>query len=360
MTVPTLPTSLRQSPTVHLPPIKKIDICTTEDLLECLVYLRLIYNPPVRGIRRRGSKTQPASLNEWTNDTYERTYAVRWLTSLIVRAEMGTIPDATDELVKQAASLLALCSGTAGAGVVERDFIFGPSVHVKLTDIPLENQDFASVGAQTWGGACVMAEAIVEDPSQFGMDPARQHARILELGAGTGLVGLATAKLYEHWKTPVTILATDFYPSVLANLQSNITANFPPDSQSVVSVTSCFLDWALFPEATAIKPTLQEPFDIILGADIVYEAQHATWIKACLRRLLRKSASAYFHLTIPLRSAFASESATVDTIFAPQFNDVGIRSKTTIVCDAGTGKDTELVEYAYYQIGWNLDGIESK
>lgn len=187
MTITTVDRAL-QPPTSRLPPIKKISSSQLEDLLESLRYLRLIYNPHVRGSKRRRitrefESASHADAENWSSDPFERTYAIRWLTAMVSRCEQDDSFE-SEALIQEAASLLAICSGTAGAGVVRRIFNFSPCVQVQLTDIPLENQDFQSVGAQTWGGACVLAEAIVEAPQKFDFNPALADLRILELGAG--------------------------------------------------------------------------------------------------------------------------------------------------------------------------------
>ncbi|KAG6890532.1 hypothetical protein C0995_007734 [Termitomyces sp. Mi166 len=169
-------------PTSRLPPIRQIASHRINNLQEALLYLRHLYNPQ--------------SHKEW------------------------------EGLVQEAASLLAVCSGTAGAGVVIRDFVFklGPEMEqtldIQVKDISLDNKDYGSVGAQTWGGACVLTETILDDPVAFGLFDARE-LRILELGAGTGLVSLALGKLVKSTGSsipPRTIIATDYYPSVMENL----------------------------------------------------------------------------------------------------------------------------------------------
>ncbi|KAG6890524.1 hypothetical protein C0995_007724 [Termitomyces sp. Mi166 len=305
-------------------------------------------------------------LDELRSDTFERSYAMRWLTSLVsLTADWDSESHKEWEgLVQEAASLLAVCSGTAGAGVVIRDFVFklGPEMEqtldIQVKDISLDNKDYGSVGAQTWGGACVLTETILDDPVAFGLFDARE-LRILELGAGTGLVSLALGKLFKSTGSsipPRTIIATDYYQSVMENLASNIQRNFP-DSYAV---QARFLDWSSFPTKAA-EPPFDIPFDLILGADIIYEAQHAIWIKSCLARLLRKPTSSQdplFRLMIPLRPTHSFESSTIDSVFAAPTPDsnpselyLAIVSRESILCDApGRGQDP--IEYAYYTIGW--------
>ncbi|KAK0479052.1 putative methyltransferase-domain-containing protein [Armillaria luteobubalina] len=312
-------------PTARLPPIKKITSQSPQELSQCLIYLRSIYNPPFRGSKRRRSDRKTDldldASDKWRSDSFERSYAIRWLTALVSQVEFLEEELQNNVLIEQAAALLAICSGTAGAGVIRRDFVFSPgAIEVRLTDVPLENQDFGSVGAQTWGGACVLSEAIVEDPAAFGL---QTGIRVLELGAGTGLVSIIVGKLLEG---NVTIVATDFYPSVMDNLKANIEHNFA--QPALVAISSTFLDWA---DRDSHDDSLDMPFDVVLGADIVYDPQHAVWIKACLQKFSAQGS------TIP------SQSTTVESVF---------RDDDLVFCDAEHGISDEVVEYAYYKIGW--------
>ncbi|KAI0056228.1 hypothetical protein BV25DRAFT_1788636, partial [Artomyces pyxidatus] len=351
-------------PTTHLPPIGKIRFSSIDTLLESLKYLRLIYNPEVRGSRRiNRSKLTPRPLSTISPDTsaldalradaFERTYALRWLTAVVAQC-------ADDAVLDAAAALLALCAGPAAAGTVTRAFTFGDAT-VQLTDAPLENGDFGTVGAQTWGSACVLAEMLVEAPAAFGLRTPRP-LRVLELGAGTGLVSLMVGKYHERCAASgVEIVASDFHPSVLANLRANIKANFPSPSPGL-SISAQFLDWS---DASSLQ---QAPFDVVFGADIVYDVQHAAWIKATLEWGLRRPGSALdrpakFHLMIPLRPLFLEETGNVEQVFpmasASESDacsmqcswDLRTTHKEIIVCEARSDGKGE-VEYAYYIIEW--------
>ncbi|KAG9314974.1 hypothetical protein JVU11DRAFT_4083 [Chiua virens] len=377
--------------------------CTTTKLSESVGYLEALYRPLVRGSRRRRDSNHDGDLR---SDAFERTYAIRWLTALISR--LDPISNDTqhdhDRLIQQATSLLATCAGVAASGRVHRQFVFQLSlpslacidssspipIHVTLTDIPLDNHDYGSVGAQTWGGACVLAELIAERPDRFGLHPLRTPLRILELGAGTGLVGLTVAKVLQvlrslhpttrhHDIQATTIVLTDIYPAVLANLQSNINANCCPTTHDdpdasggtdTIRIASHPLDW---PDVTRRFLPFSTPFDLVFGADIIYEAQHAVWIRDCLQSLLihpcdAANKTAAFHLVIPQRPTHTFESGTVEEVFghtkvhcegstSPQ--ELVIFEKELIVCEAyadgGSGRRCadEDVEYVYYRIGWS-------
>jgi hypothetical protein len=395
-------------PTTHLPAIKKIPQETLESLNAFIDYLRSIYNPEVRGSRRRPKSSQndgsiklasadtvsprvTASLNRLRTDQFERTHAIRWLTNVVSVLNAWNDDECsqdTEKTIHNAASLLAICAGTSAAGTVVRDFTFpyypasnhdfsGTSeampITVRLTDLALDNTDYGSVGAQTWGGACVLSEMLVEDPEAFGISANRLNAqdqrpfRVLELGAGTGLVSLTLARLLDKVRLGgshrVEIVATDYYPSVLANLRLNVGTNIPSDTNSPLSVLTHALDWSKFgPEDIKVTP-FDQRFDLILGADIVYEVDHTAWIHSCLTFLLRKPSSstdsetdvnsALFHLVIPLRATHSFESSTVESVFVSP-RDAGepslqILAKDTLICETETGEE---VEYAYYKIGW--------
>ena len=468
-------------PTSKLPQIRSISSQSLQSLAEALQYLRSLYQPPVRGSRRRQSSrlslTKDTAVPRNTRvhlDPFERSYTLKWLTALISYLETQDNSADVETLIQLAASILALCSGTSAAGTFHRDFVFTSnfiSVAVRVKDIPLNNQDYASVGAQTWGGACVLSESIVDEPWKFGLCHAPQNGlavqhtsasyfpsldktnirsqplRILELGSGTGLVSLTICKLLHNLATsssethsplvsppapvatldsplhltskqiPISssaiLIATDHYPPVLENLGSNIVANFPsPTQQSTesVSFTSHRLDWSHFsstyasgdPTAATPPKPFDEPFDVIFGADIIYELEHASWIKSCLSVLLKKPDLAAshsktdvhtnavrdpaFHLVIPLRSTHDKESRTVELVFPFSEDSQGVQgvsehdgppmiirdfeedgtlelcilSKEVIICEVedregdDNDEDGDEVTYLYYKIGWSI------
>lgn len=388
-------------PTAALPPIARFNSFPLAELLSNVDYLRSLYNPEVRGSRRRkvqkgsvstdNASTDKNITNAIRSDEFERTYAIRWLTALIARGDILPITcnedeESRDRLIESAASLLAACAGTAASGRLARTFIFesaqgGDPITVQLADAPLENSDYGTLGAQTWGAACVLAEMIVETPAIFGfpaggeypsIESTMEPLQVLELGAGTGLAGLTTAKLLESLKMPGKVRLSDFHPTILENLRTNADQNFPCKSSlewnPSVDVDVVKLDWEIFAKEKHHDDRSSGElgkFNLILGADIVYEALHAEWLRACVTKLLASNLRARFHLLVPLRRTHTVESGTIKKVFDRETSPIhdsgtqgdknttmlGIISEERFFCDAdGSGLDE--VEYAYYQIGW--------
>ena len=396
-------------PSTRLPPIRQIHDQPIDALANLVEYLRTIYNPPVRGARRIERKAprdvshpdahddENALLETLRADEFERAYAIRWLTALVSRTSDLLAPlededaqidaeDKVDALVRSATSLIALCAGTTTARTLTRRYAFyAPSldadVELSLTDVPIsaDNLDYPSVGTQTWGSACLMAEMLVEEPGKFGLyglgsgrvGDGDSEVRVLELGAGTGLVSLTVAKFLSMRGANASVVASDYHPAVLSNLEHNIRANFPRGALPLgLSLSTRPLDWSTYSasggvEACNVAPPFDKPFDVILGADVIYEPSHTTWIRDTVSALLPRPASpnsttSRFHLVMPLRPTHTSETRMVEEAFAPAGtgfahlnSDPALRvlDRETIFCEAEDARGSE-VEYVHYVIGW--------
>jgi predicted nicotinamide N-methyase len=168
-------------------------------------------------------------------------------------------------------------------------------------------------------------------PDQFGLfDPyGSEGIRILELGAGTGLLSILCRKLLDlkaatdsssSPRTPNNhgqqegqgkglIVATDFLPEVIDNLKTCVNLNFP-SSETGIEIAK--LDWTTFPSymAHSQSPTgdvgarprsnnvgegeeeetsqfMDKPFDLILASDCVYDETHARMLREVVSWTLR-------------------------------------------------------------------------
>lgn len=384
----------------RFPERTRIPLLTVDEIKGSLTQLRDTYNPLVRGTRvithRRvfpspsGDDLESAIHLQSSPPDVEhqqsssRKLACDWLTALISHLQKPLSKAVNDletfeALLDDAAALLAIFAGTASAGKLTRTFTFGhpptPLVQVQVTDMPLENRDYTTLGAQTWGGACVLAEIIIQNAHSFGLHSEQSSRttgglKILELGAGTGLVSLAVHRYLASQGLCATIYATDFNSLVLSNLTHNIATNklTTPGSRDL-EIFSRLLDWS---DPDAANPDLFNSVDLVLGADVIYEELHARWIRACLEKFMRKPRPGsvqrpVFHLVIPLRPTHTSESSTIEGAFPLRAETSGqhgwelvVFSKHSILCGASDNETDGQVEYAHYTIGWEYKTSETK
>ena len=154
-----------------------------------------------------------------------------------------------------------------------------------------------NLGLKTWAAAYLLAKRLALLQSLPASFP--PGARILELGAGTGLVGLAAAAIFQ---TP--LLLTDL-PDIVPNLQRNIDANTATLALHGGNASTAVLDWA-DPNTT---PCTAEPnsFPLILSADPIYSSQHPALLVNAIAYHLSFSKDARVVIELPLREAFAAE-----------------------------------------------------
>jgi predicted nicotinamide N-methyase len=221
-------------------------------------------------------------------------------------------------------------------------------VPILLHDAPMS--DHLSVGVQTWGSAILLGREMALRPSDFGLSntPHGRPVRVLELGAGTGLLSILCRKLLDlenasasspsrspshsgMWNgaSPGLVVATDFLPSVLDNLKICVDLNFPPvvagdlgvesgtDKTPTSGIHIAKLDWTTFPSWAARRATatsagvhsdqpsvgvlgtdenstaeqtsrfMDEPFDLVLASDCVYDETHAAMLRQVAGWVLR-------------------------------------------------------------------------
>ena len=124
--------------------------------------------------------------------------------------------------------------------------------------------------------------------------------RILELGAGTGLVGIAAAALFS-----VHVHLTDL-PVILPNLHANTSKNAELISGDYSGeMSSGVLDWSDLPledEQNSLQKT-----EIILAADPLYSPLHPGWLVNAIERFLQNGEMARVVVELPLREAYIPE-----------------------------------------------------
>ena len=328
-------------------------------------------------------------------DPFERSFTIKWLTGFITRSDKWITAcdsecesEERSDILDQATALLsAFTTGDEETEVaLTRTFSFPlttscstlkkkESLQVELNDAPLSKEDHTSVGLQSWASSILLAERICLQPSLFSLaapiDMDRKPLRILELGAGTGMLSIVAAKLLQSCNPAPEIIATDYHPDVLDNLAKNVATNFPTNS---LAVTIKCLDW----EVPHYNEPLDRPFDVILAADVIYHAEHGRRIKQCVEKLLARPcphtissesncSGGVFWLIIPVRSTGRHEGLdrTIDALFpticAPEYAELidninsepqlAILQKEEVGRQASVGRADE-GGYKLFKIGW--------
>ena len=130
--------------------------------------------------------------------------------------------------------------------------------------------------------------------------PGIKAPRVLEIGAGTGLAGLAAALI---WK--VDVVLSDI-PDCVENVTNSIAMNANALAEAQVIVQPAALDWKYPSELTLNGKTETSPkafgtFDIIISADTVYDEDHPEMIMDVLELWLSPHQDAKFIVGYPLR-----------------------------------------------------------
>jgi len=197
----------------------------------------------------------------------------------------------------------------------------------------------AAVGVQTWGGAAILSDLLSRAPGEMHSSlsseaPLALGLNILELGAGTGLVGMLAARVAERCllapehhpkliseadgsdgKAHVQATLTDYHELVLSNLLENIALNFFQDENAPkeeISIDWKTLDWCEVDGHLHERVTINSPsfrwwhaqsctYDVILAADVIYSPQHPRWLLSCFQYFLSRTPTSRAHLLCPIR-----------------------------------------------------------
>ncbi|KAE9984960.1 hypothetical protein BLS_000539 [Venturia inaequalis] len=272
-----------------------------KDLLHALSLLSL--QPPSWDDQDRGLK------HTYARRQISSEGVPKYLTS-IVSNELTWIKDEAEreDIWYQASLRLAERSGRTGMPAISRTFII--PTHTGQVEISLHEPSLTEdhLGFKTWASSYMLAKRLC---STSFPSPRDERRRILELGSGTGLVGMAAAAVLK-----ADVLLTDL-PEIEGNLAKNVSQNLDIIECEGGSATTAVLDWA--------NPTLVEgsssvgtsdfapqPFPIILAADCMYSAEHPSLLINAVTPWLERSPEARLILEIPLREGHGYEKERDD------------------------------------------------
>lgn len=111
-----------------------------------------------------------------------------------------------------------------------------------------------------WESAHALARCLAAEPAWC------RGKRVLELGCGLGLPAMTAAKLGA-----AAVTASDFHPDNEAFFLSNAQLNGLDD------IVYQRLDWR--------QPELAQPYELLIGSDLIYEKQMIAPLASCASRL---------------------------------------------------------------------------
>lgn len=149
-----------------------------------------------------------------------------------------------------------------------------------------------NLGLKTWASSYLLSKRLSLISST--LLPISPTTRVLELGAGTGLVGLAAAAIFK-----VPVLLTDL-PEIVPNLSRNIKANVHLD----IDVEAKVLDWRRTPVP---PPPEKDRYDVVLAADPLYSAEHPRLLVGMVGVWLKRNGDARAVVEMPLREGYGRE-----------------------------------------------------
>ena len=197
----------------------------------------------------------------------------------------------------------------------------------KQIDINIQepkNSISENLSLSTWGASFILANQLYKIDVSEALETCREenteisqshdgttrksHPPILELGAGTALVGLTAALLWNK-----DAILTDL-PAIVSGTAATVAANAPSLTASKVQVHCGSLDWfqpqrlAFHHQPTAgpippLSPTTHK-FPIILAADVVYDEEHPDLLLQTVTTWLAPGRASRFVLAYVLRVAY--------------------------------------------------------
>jgi len=157
-----------------------------------------------------------------------------------------------------------------------------------------------TTGLRTWEASLRLAEYFIQNPELC------RGKRIIELGAGIGLLSLVCAKLGAK-----AVNATDVNPDVIERLHLNIETNKNIlNKENLVIPRAEKLDW----NEKNIDMTLYKDLDLIICADVIYNPENIEPLVNILSQFLKAIPFITIILCNPLR-----QQSTYD-LFLDQLN----------------------------------------
>lgn len=168
---------------------------------------------------------------------------------------------------------------------------------------PATSTWFMPYWATPWASGIAAAEAVVADPAPF------SSRRVIELGCGLGITAMALAEVGAR------LVLVDVWPESLAFARFNAVRQGGPGAQ----VRPLLADWRTAAGADLLLRS--GPFDAVVAADVLYEADDVAPLFDLVPRLVRPGGVAWL----------AEPGRTTSRLFVDAAREAGWVSDVTSV-----------------------------
>lgn len=187
-----------------------------------------------------------------------------------------------------------------------------PGWRLSFIDVSIAEPDLRAdnLNLTTWTSSFILANQLHKFNLTFEHN---EHIPILELGAGTALVGLAAATLWRR-KTILTDL-----PGIVPGLRTNVDLNPAAVRAASGDVLCGSLDWRT-PDVLMLETGDQlwaskgTKASIIFAADTIYDEEHPKLLSKAILTWLVRASNARAILTYALRVAYLDQVREIWTL----------------------------------------------
>jgi predicted nicotinamide N-methyase len=345
-----------------------------------------------------GSENGEAATAE---ERLERLRKIRIVPWLVSASKQLLKQGRNEELFDTVILLISYLSGKSGSSPIIKRFDFQrrsiPQA-LQVQDTAAESQkewtvwirepSFAQndIGWTTWGSAVLFSQLLINNelpipthlPNNHSSKDMESVVKVLELGCGTGLVGIMVEKWFRTHRLSLKLTMTDYLDSLIDNCRFNVNMNASGGRQDVFEglqlpiyserflteentqiakndvVDVKLLDWRECQKDG--KPSLPEnSFDYIVAADCIFDESHSLLVPKVIDRYLSRTPSdpksGMAIVLVPHRPHYKNEVALFQQEMS-QLVDNGIQlveeRKLTMSSVVGTSSDADELVYSLF------------